>query len=39
MAISAPYEGKGVVYLYRGGPNGLIVDDYQVTIDIDRCLL
>ncbi len=30
VAISAPYQDMGVVYIYRGGPNGLITDDYQV---------
>ncbi len=30
VAIAAPYNGNGVVYIYRGYSGGLIANDYQV---------
>lgn len=30
IAISAPYEGSGVVYVYRGSASGLVANDAQV---------
>ena len=30
VTISAPYEGSGVVYVYRGSPSGLVANDPQV---------
>ena len=30
VAVSAPYEGMGVVYIYRGSESGLVSHDYQV---------
>lgn len=30
LAIGAPYEGNGVVYIYLGSPNGLITKPSQV---------
>lgn len=30
VAVSAPYEGEGVVYIYRGSESGLVADNYQV---------
>ncbi len=30
IAVSAPYEGSGVVYIYRGSENGVVAEDFQV---------
>jgi len=30
VAISAPYQEDGRVYVYRGSPTGLVTDLYQV---------
>ena len=30
LAISAPFEGSGVVYIFRGSSSRLVPDDYQV---------
>ncbi len=30
IAVSAPYEGRGVVYVFRGSESGLVTADYQV---------
>lgn len=30
IAISAPYQGQGVVYIFRGGPAGFVTEKYQV---------
>jgi len=30
VAISAPFEGSGVVYIFRGSSSGLVPDTYQV---------
>ena len=30
IAVSAPYEGMGVVYIYRGSTSGLVANDFQV---------
>ena len=29
VAISAPYDNGGVVYVYRGSADGLVLEDYQ----------
>ena len=31
VAVSAPFEEEGVVYVYRGSPSGLIANDPQVS--------
>ena len=30
VAISSPFEGSGVVYIFRGSSSGLVPDTYQV---------
>lgn len=30
IAVSAPYEGRGRVYIYRGSESGVVPGDYQV---------
>jgi len=34
IAIGAPYEGKGTVYIYLGSKNGIIKTPSQVTKQI-----
>ena len=35
VAISAPFEGSGVVYIYRGYSGGLVADAYQAISALD----
>jgi hypothetical protein len=30
LVVGAPYEGRGVVYLYQGGPSGLNLRPSQI---------
>ena len=30
IAVSAPYEGMGVVYIYRGSSTGVVTEEFQV---------
>ena len=32
VAISAPYEGSGTVYVFRGSETGLVADGFEVSI-------
>lgn len=32
LAVGAPYEGKGVVYIYLGSKQGIIVEPSQVRL-------
>jgi len=34
IAVSAPYVGQGVVYIYRGSDSGVVTDDFQVSISM-----
>lgn len=34
LAVGAPYEGKGVVYIYLGSKHGIITEPSQVDIQM-----
>ncbi len=37
IAVSAPFEGEGVVYVYRGTPSGLTANNPQVSNTYSTC--
>jgi hypothetical protein len=39
IAVGAPYEGKGAVYVYLGSAQGLIPEPSQVCIVLSLCNL
>ena len=32
VAVGAPFQGRGVVYIYRGSETGVVSKDYQVLV-------
>ena len=36
IAVSAPYAGSGVVYIFRGAGDHLVITDYQVSINYSQ---
>lgn len=39
IAIGAPYEGNGVIYIYQGSEHGIIVEPSQVSLIVSIRLL
>jgi len=39
IAIGAPYEGNGVIYIYQGSDHGIIVEPSQVSSVVSIRLL
>lgn len=39
IAIGAPYEGNGVIYIYQGSDHGIIVEPSQVSLIVSIRLL
>ena len=36
--IDGGHEGRGVVYMYRGSPSSLVVNDFQVQYTLNDCV-